>query len=57
MAAWKVSTSLSTTGFLFAVSGINFCVKSAQRQTCLSAAEGSNNHVDSLFDLFDNLII
>ncbi len=42
--------------FLFVVSGINFCDKRAQRQTCLSAAERSKNHVNNLFDLFDNLI-
>jgi hypothetical protein len=51
------TTSVSDSGILFVASGINFCDKRAQRQTCLSAAERSKNHVNNLFDLFDHLII
>jgi hypothetical protein len=56
-AAWATSMATSSgskairrTGYRFVALGINFCDKRAQRQTCLSAAERSKNHVNNLFD-------
>jgi hypothetical protein len=57
MASSTGATTLRQAGSRFVALGINFCDKRAQRQTCLSGAERSKNHVNNLFDLFDHLII